>query len=288
VEQLSSAEGVRSWAAGKREQGRKIGLVPTMGAFHDGHLSLMSRARRECDEVIVYLFLNPLQFGASEDLERYPRNPRRDRMLAQVHAADVFFTPTLEDMYPYGYPPPASRIIHPGPTGQRYEGEARPGHFDGVLTVVDRLLGIVGGCRAYFGEKDAQQLFLINQMAVARHPEVQIVPCETVREEDGLAMSSRNSYLSVQERSAAFCLSRGLFAARELFTDGARDAGALRTAVEDEVRAEPLAALDYAAVVEEASFEPVETVERDVRLLVAARVGETRLIDNLLLPLSLG
>lgn len=286
MEKLTSAEHVSAWTASKRRQARRVGLVPTMGAFHDGHLSLMSRARRECDEVIVYLFVNPMQFAPGEDLERYPRDLRRDTMLAQVEAVDVFFTPTLEDMYPEGFPPPPSRTIHPGPMGERYEGQARPGHFEGVLTVVDRLFDIVGGCRAYFGEKDAQQLFLVNQLAEARHSDVRIVACDTIREEDGLAMASRNAYLSVEERQAATCLSRGLFAARDAHANGQVDAAGLQAVVEAEVRSEPLAAFDYCAVVDQATFEAVDTLERDARVLVAARVGQARLIDNILLPVS--
>lgn len=283
MEKLTSAGHVSAWAAAKREEGRKIGLVPTMGAFHDGHLSLMSRARRECDEVIVYLFVNPMQFGPGEDLERYPRDLVRDTMLAQVEAVDVFFTPTLEDMYPDGFPPPPSRTIKPGPIGQRYEGRARPGHFEGVLTVVDRLFEVVGGCLAYFGDKDAQQLFLVRQVARARHSGVGVVACETIREEDGLAMASRNSYLSAEERQAATCLSRGLFAARDAHAVGRTEAATLRAIVEAEVRSEPLAAFDYCAVVGEEDFEEVDAVERDARVLVAARVGQARLIDNVLL-----
>jgi len=288
VERLMAAERVAEWCADRRSQGRTIGLVPTMGAFHEGHGSLMERARRECDEVVVYLFINPLQFGSGEDLERYPRDLDRDLRIAQEREVDAFFTPTLEDMYPEGYPPPASRTIHPGPLGELYEGRARPGHFEGVLTVVDRLFGIVGKCSAYFGEKDAQQLFLVRQMATARHPSLRIVPCATVREPDGLAMSSRNSYLSSEERTGAVSLSRGLFVARDLFSAGERRSSQVIEAVTKEVGSEPLVALDYCSVVDDGSFEPIEVIETDARVLVAARVGPARLIDNILLLTALG
>lgn len=286
MERMISADHVAGWCAQARQRGTRIGLVPTMGAFHEGHLSLMDRAREECDAVVLYLFVNPLQFGSGEDLDRYPRDLEGDTRLARTRAVDVFFTPTLEDMYPQGYPPPASRTIHPGPLGERYEGGARPGHFEGVLTVVDRLFGVIGGCSAYLGEKDAQQLFLVRQMAEARHPEVRVVSCGTVREPDGLAMSSRNSYLSTEERAAASCLSRGLFAVRDLFANGERRANELRAVIEDVVRSEPLAALDYCDVVDELTFEPADAIEADARALVAARVGPARLIDNVLLPLG--
>ena len=288
MERLISAEQVAEWCAARRSRGRTIGLVPTMGAFHEGHVSLMDRARTECDEVLVYLFINPLQFGSGDDLERYPRDLEGDLRVAQERKVDALFTPTLEDMYPDGYPPPASRTIHPGPLGELYEGRARPGHFEGVLTVVDRLFDIVGECSAYFGEKDAQQLFLVKQMATARHSNVRIVPCGTVREADGLAMSSRNSYLSAEERTGAASLSRGLFAARDLFSAGERRTGQVVEAVSQEVRSEPLVALDYCAVVDDGSFEPMEVIRADARVLVAARVGPTRLIDNILLPTALG
>ena len=288
MERLMDAEMTADWCAARRSQGRTIGLVPTMGAFHEGHVSLMERARNECDEVVVYLFINPLQFGTGEDLERYPRDLENDLRIAQERQVDAFFTPTLEDMYPEGYPPPASRTIHPGPLGELYEGRARPGHFEGVLTVVDRLFDIVGPCRAYFGEKDAQQLFLVRQMASARHPSVRIVACPTVRGSDGLAMSSRNSYLSAEEKTGAASLSRGLFAARDLFSAGERRSGRVVEAVSEQVGSEPLVALDYCAVVDDASFEPLEVIETDARVLVAARVGSARLIDNILLPSALG
>jgi pantoate--beta-alanine ligase len=286
VERLIGAEAVGAWCANRRAAGRDIGIVPTMGAFHEGHLALMRRARVECDTVVVYLFVNPLQFGPGEDLARYPRNIDRDATLAEGVGVDLLFTPTLTDMYPNGYPPKADRLVRPGPAGERFEGSIRPGHFAGMLTVVDRLFAITAPSRAYFGEKDAQQLFLVRQMTAERYPQTEIVACATVREPDGLSMSSRNVYLDPAARSAAACLSRGLFAVREFYGQGLRDPVALRQLMEARVREEPRAALDYAAVIDDATFEELKKPIADgvnARMLVAARLGSTRLIDNLLL-----
>ena len=284
MELIRSADACSAQLAAWRAEGLSIGLVPTMGALHDGHRSLIHRSRVECDLVVLYLFVNPLQFGDGEDFDRYPRDEQRDALIAEAEGVDLLFAPTVEDMYPHGYPPStAAETIDPGPIGDVLEGAARPGHFVGVLTVVDRLFSIAGACRAYFGEKDVQQLFLVQQMAPERHPDITIVACPTVSEPDGLALSSRNAYLSPAEREAAAVVPRALIAAVALVTSGERDPERLRTVVRDLVAAEPLATLDYAEVVDDVTFQHVtEDLQKGgrYRALIAVRVGTVRLLDN--------
>ena len=264
-----------------RAAGQRVGVVPTMGAFHGGHTSLMRRAREETDLVVVTLFVNPLQFGAVDDLAAYPRDEDQDRGIAEAIGVDVLFVPTAEEMYPAG--PPEIRV-DPGPLGERLEGASRPGHFGGVATVVAKLLHAVGPARAYFGEKDAQQVAVIRRMVRDLSFPVEIVVCPTVREPDGLAMSSRNRRLTPEQREAAGCLFLGLSEAAELARSGERDAAKLVAAMAREVGATPLARLDYAAVVDAETFDDVHEMSRPARALVAARFGDVRLIDNLLLP----
>ena len=264
-----------------RAAGRHVGVVPTMGAFHGGHTSLMRRAREETDLVVVTLFVNPLQFGAVDDLAAYPRDEDQDRRIAEAIGVDVLFAPTAEEMYPAG--PPEIRV-DPGPLGERLEGASRPGHFGGVATVVAKLLHAVGPARAYFGEKDAQQVAVIRRMVRDLSFPVEIAVCPTVREPDGLAMSSRNRRLTPEQREAAGCLFLALSEAAELARAGERDAAKLVAAMAREVGATPLARLDYAAVVDAETFDDVHEIARPARALVAARFGDVRLIDNLLLP----
>jgi pantoate--beta-alanine ligase len=280
VDVIDTVAGFRTAADLAREAGRTVGLVPTMGFFHDGHLSLIRRARADRDVVAVSIFVNPLQFGPNEDFASYPRDVDRDLTLAEAEGVDLVFAPPGEEMYPDG---PPRVTVDPGPLADRYEGAVRPGHFRGVLTVVAKLFHAVGPCAAYFGEKDAQQLMLVRRMAADLSFPVEVVGCPIVREPDGLALSSRNVYLSPEERTAAIGLSRGLRAARAVLGGGDRDAVALVTAIRSEVEREPLAALDYAVVVDDATFDEIDRVERPARALVAARVGRPRLIDNLLL-----
>jgi pantoate--beta-alanine ligase len=264
-----------------RAAGRRVGVVPTMGAFHGGHTSLMRRAREETDLVVVTLFVNPLQFGAVDDLAAYPRDEVQDRRIAEAIGVDVFFAPTAEEMYPAG--PPEIRV-DPGPLGERLEGASRPGHFGGVATVVAKLLHAVGPARAYFGEKDAQQVAVIRRMVRDLSFPVEIAVCPTVREPDGLAMSSRNRQLTPEQREAAGCLFLALSEAAELARAGERDAAKLVAAMAREVGATPLARLDYAAVVDAETFDDIHEISRPARALVAARFEDVRLIDNLLLP----
>ena len=257
-----------------------VGLVPTMGGFHEGHLSLVRSARAECGVVVVSIFVNPLQFGRDEDFELYPRREASDTMAAEKERVDVLLIPGVDEMYPGGMPDVEP---DPGPIGDRLEGAFRPGHLHGVLTAVARLFALARPGKAYFGEKDAQQLFLVRKMAEGIFPSIEIAACPAVREPDGLAMSSRNAYLSPQDRRAATCLYRALRAAAKLHLRGERDANVLKAEMVKHVGAEPLAKLGYVAIVDETTFEEVVTLDRPARALVAARFGTTRLIDNLLL-----
>jgi len=280
VEVTRTRAAFREAAVEARAGGRVVGFVPTMGFLHDGHRSLMARARQETERVAVSIFVNPLQFGPEEDLAEYPRDLDRDLEACEKEGVDVAFVPDADEMYPGGSP---DITVDPGPLGDRLEGAARPGHFRGVCTVVAKLLGIVGPCRAYFGEKDAQQLFIVRRMARDLDFPVEVVGCPTVREPEGLGISSRNTYLSPEEREAAACLYEALARAAWLVEGGERDARVLRAELARRIGAEPLAGLDYVAVVDEDTFEEVDQVWGPSRALVAARIGPTRLIDNLLL-----
>ncbi len=266
-----------------RSAGRTVGFVPTMGAFHEGHASLMRRARDERDHVVVSIFVNPLQFGPGEDLSRYPRDEDRDLSIAGQLGVDVVFAPSVEEMYPTGQP---EVTVDPGPLGERLEGAARPGHFRGVATVVAKLFDVVGPSTAYFGEKDAQQLAVIRRMVRDLSLPVVVEGCPTVREPDGLATSSRNAYLSPEQREAAGCLFLALSEAAQMARGGERDAATVVAAMAREIGATPEARIDYAAVVDDETFDEVSTIAGPARALVAARFGETHLIDNLLLPVS--
>jgi pantoate--beta-alanine ligase len=286
MEFLRTTTDLRARTDASREAGSTVGLVPTMGALHEGHRSLIRRARAENDHVVVTIFVNPLQFGPGEDLDRYPRDEAADVAVCEREGVDVVWAPPVDEVYPPGVELPAP---DPGPVGKTFEGEARPGHFDGVLTVVHRLFDVAGPSRAYFGEKDAQQLFLVRRMAAAE-PElgVDVVACPTVRDPDGLAVSSRNAFLSWEERSEATCLFLALTEAAERARSGERDAGVIVALMAREVGATPLARLEYAAVVDEGTFERASTIDAASRAIVAARFPSARLIDNLLLPAPAG
>jgi pantoate--beta-alanine ligase len=264
-----------------RAAGRTVGLVPTMGAFHDGHVSLIRKARAERDLVVVSIFVNPIQFGDPADLAAYPRDEAGDLDIAGDLGVDVVFAPAVEEMYPAGEP---QASVDPGPVGDRLEGASRPGHFRGVATVLAKLFHAVGPSAAYFGEKDAQQLALVRRMVEDLSLPVEVVPCPTVREADGLALSSRNARLSPQQREAAGCLFLALSEAAELARSGERDAAKLVAAMAREIGATRQARLDYAAIVDDETFEEITEVHGRARAVVAARFGDVRLIDNLLLP----
>jgi pantoate--beta-alanine ligase len=264
-----------------RAAGNRIGFVPTMGALHDGHLSLLSQAREMCDKVIASVFVNPAQFGPGEDFDRYPRDLARDAELAFTRGVDLIFAPAAEDIYPEG----SSTFVTVEGLSDRLEGLSRPGHFRGVTTVVCKLLNIVTPHFAYFGRKDAQQVIVIKRMVSDLCMGVEIVVGPTVREEDGLALSSRNAYLSAGGRRAATVLRRALERARTLFNAGERDAARLASAMRSIIEAEPLARIDYLAITDTEKLDPVESVPTDRPVLVsmAVLVETTRLIDNIVL-----
>jgi pantoate--beta-alanine ligase len=256
-----------------------VGLVPTMGFLHEGHLSLVKQARRECAGVIVSIFVNPTQFGPSEDLDKYPRDLPRDLAMLEAAGADLVWTPTPEIMYPPGY----QTWVEVAGLTKGLEGESRPGHFRGVTTVVAKLFNAVGPDRAYFGQKDAQQAAVVRRMARDLNFPIEIVVCPTVREADGLAMSSRNTYLNPEERQAATVLFRALSAAKASYDSGERRAEALRRAMRETIQAEPLARLQYVSCADYDTLEELETVSGKTLLSMAVYMGKTRLIDNLIL-----
>jgi pantoate--beta-alanine ligase len=264
------------WPAGKT-----IGLVPTMGYLHKGHLSLADVARRECDTVVVSIFINPTQFGPREDLSRYPRDLPRDLAMLENAGVDYVFTPEASDIYPNGF---ACYVDPVGPLVERLEGASRPGHFRGVATVVAKLFQIVQPHRAYFGQKDAQQAAVIRQLIADLHFPLTLRVLPTVREPDGLAMSSRNAYLSPEERQAATILYRALSEARKLVDAGEQNTDLLRATLARTIATEPRAHLDYADVCDPNTMLPLSRVEpgQAALLVIAARVGPARLIDNFL------
>ena len=259
-------------------EGRIVGFVPTMGALHEGHLALLKRARQECAPVIASIFLNPKQFGPNEDLAKYPRPFESDVEKLISVSTDTLFAPEPADVYPEGF----STYVHVEGLSERLEGRTRPGHFQGVTTVVLKLLEIVQPHFAYFGRKDAQQVRLIQQMVRDLNLDTEIVVCPIVREPDGLALSSRNAYLSPQERRAATVLYRVLGTARNEMARGMRDPLQLQNLMRKVLESEPLANVDYAEIVDAQTFEPVARVRPNSYLLLAVRIGKTRLIDNLL------
>jgi pantoate--beta-alanine ligase len=264
-----------------RAGGKRIGFVPTMGALHEGHLSLMSRAREMSDTVVASVFVNPAQFGPEEDFDRYPRDLARDAELAFTRGVDFIFAPTVEEMYPKGF----STYVTVEGLSDRLEGASRPGHFRGVTTIVNKLINIVHPHFAFFGRKDAQQVIVIKRMARDLAMDVEIVVGPTVREEDGLALSSRNLYLSTEERKAATVLRRALERARTMYNSGERDTTRLLSAMRSLVEAEALARIDYIAITDTERLQPVETIPNDRATLIsmAVFVGATRLIDNIVL-----
>jgi pantoate--beta-alanine ligase len=277
--ELADTADLRRWVRAERAAGRRIALVPTMGYLHEGHLALVDEARRRADTVVMSIFVNPLQFGPGEDLARYPRDLPRDRRLAESRGVDALLVPAEAAMYP-----PGSEVrIVPGPTADRWEGAARPGHFTGVLTVVAKLFHLVEPDIAVFGRKDIQQAVLIRQMVRDLDWPLALVVVPTVREPDGLALSSRNAYLEPDERRRALVLSAALRAAHEAFRAGTRGAREVSAAARGVLGTEPSVSVEYLAVTEPRTLAPVDTVDADTVVALAARVGRTRLIDNIIL-----
>lgn len=259
-----------------RAGGALLGFVPTMGFLHEGHASLMRAARSGSDLVVASIFVNPLQFAADEDLDDYPSDLAGDAALAGANGVDVLFVPTRREMYPE----PVSTTVSVGEVSLPLEGLSRPTHFDGVATVVTKLFAIVGPCRSYFGEKDFQQLAVVRRLVRDLSIPVEVVGCPTVREADGVAMSSRNTYLSPEERAAAPVLHRALQEGLAAIDEGTRDPSVVRRAMSETILAERLAELDYAEVVDSLTLAVPDPLRGSLRLLVAARFGGARLIDN--------
>ena len=278
MEIIRTVEWMKQVAREARAQGRITGLIPTMGALHEGHASLVRAARQQCSPRVVSIFVNPKQFGPGEDFEKYPRRIDQDRAMLEQLSVEYLFAPPAAEIYPNGF---RTSVAVEG-LGERLEGRSRPGHFRGVSTVVLKLLEIVQPSFAYFGRKDAQQARIIRQMAADLNLDTGIVVCPIVREPDGLAMSSRNAYLQDEERRAATVLYRALDAVRSEILSGERDTVRLTATMRQVLDSEPRAAVDYAEIVDADSLEPVVRLHGDCLVLLAVFIGRTRLIDNLL------
>jgi len=253
-----------------------VGFVPTMGYLHQGHLALVRQARAENPSVVVSIFVNPTQFGPHEDFAKYPRDPQRDLALLEKEGVDIVFMPPVDEMYP----PKFNSWVEVGKVAERLEGASRPGHFKGVATVVARLFDIVQPDKAYFGQKDAQQLVVIKQMVIDHNLSVEIVAVPTVREPDGLAMSSRNTYLNPEERKAALVLYQALSLAQKLWSQGEKDAQAMRQEMTDLIQKQPLADIDYVSIADAETLDELDTVKPPALVSLAVKIGKTRLIDN--------
>ena len=277
MEAIHTVEWMKQVTRQARAEGRLTGLVPTMGALHAGHLSLIEAAKRDANPVVVSIFVNPKQFGPTEDYKKYPRDPAGDRQKLEEAGVDYLFAPSVEEIYPAGF----RTAVNVEGLAERLEGKTRPGHFRGVTTVVLKLLEIVAPRFAYFGRKDAQQARIIRQMAADLALDSEIVVRPIVREPDGLALSSRNQYLSPAERKAATVLYRALSGARRAIEEGERDTMKITSVMRRELGKEPLAAPDYVEIVDADSFEPVMRLARSCLVLLAVRFGVTRLIDNM-------
>jgi pantoate--beta-alanine ligase len=253
-----------------------VGFVPTMGYLHEGHLALVKRARAENPSVVVSIFVNPTQFGPGEDFAKYPRDPQRDLTMLEKEGTDVVFMPTADEMYP----PNFNSWVEVGKIAERLEGASRPGHFKGVATVVARLFDIVQPDKAYFGQKDAQQLMVIRQMVSDLNLSLEIVAVPTVREGDGLAMSSRNTYLNPEERKQAVVLYQALTLAQKLYSDGEKDAKTIRQQMTELIQKQPRAKIDYISIADAETLDELDTVRSPALVSMAVRIGRTRLIDN--------
>jgi pantoate--beta-alanine ligase len=271
---------MRAVCAEARRGGKRLGLVPTMGALHEGHLSLVRAARARCDAVVVSIFVNPTQFGPNEDFSQYPRSFERDRELLEAEGVGLLFAPSVEEMYPKG----AVTFVTVEGLSEKLCGRSRPGHFRGVTTVVAKLFNIVQPDFAFFGQKDAAQVVIVKRMVRDLDLPVEIVVCPIVREADGVAMSSRNAYLNAEQRRSVTVLYRALRQVEELAEKGERRAAALLEAAQRVFREEPTVKVDYVEIVDNETLDPVEDLSRGALVAVAAFVGATRLIDNVLLP----
>lgn len=276
---VSSGAEVFQWTCQARAAGLRVGVVPTMGALHEGHLSLVHAARQECQRVIVTIFVNPTQFGPNEDFQKYPRTLERDLAMLADAGVDCVFVPDMREIYPAGF----STYVDPPAVSLPLEGQFRPGHFRGVATIVLKLFLLIPADFAYFGRKDYQQTLVVRRMVDDLSVPITVRVCSTMREPDGLALSSRNRYLQPAERQRALAISRGMFAARELFVAGERRGAVLRQRVVDELQLSEITDIDYVAVADPDTLLEPDVLNGPGVVLVAARVGSTRLIDNLAL-----
>jgi len=270
---------IRKFVREARTRGQTVGFVPTMGYLHEGHLELMRRAKERCDVVVVSIFVNPTQFGPKEDFARYPRDLERDVNMAGEVGVDAVFNPSVEEIYPAGY----CTYVEVERVTERLCGLSRPGHFRGVATVVAKLFNIVNPDQAFFGQKDAQQVLVIKRMVADLNMDLEVVTVPTVREADGLAMSSRNVYLDAAQRQAALVLSKSLKAAAEAVAVGQRDVSTIRQLVVDMIETEPMAEIDYVEIYSHPDLEPVDMLNGPALLALAVKIGRTRLIDNIIL-----
>lgn len=277
MELIKDIQTMRSYIK-RIQEGKTVGFVPTMGHLHEGHLSLIRKGREESDVLVVSIFVNPTQFEPGGDFRSYPRNLEWDMKLAEAEGVDAIFAPSVEEMYPGGY---STFVEVEGHLTSILEGELRPGHFRGVTTILAKLFNIVSPDRTYFGEKDYQQALVVRKLVRDLNLNIEIVPLPTVREQDGLALSSRNSYLTPVERKAATVLYQSLLTAKEDIARGIGNARVISSHMEDLIRRQPLARIDYVAVVDPETLRRVERVEKEVLVAVAAKIGQTRLIDNL-------
>ena len=280
---IETVKELREYLAGQRAAGKTVGLVPTMGFLHEGHLSLIREAKAENDVVVVSDFVNPTQFGPNEDFESYPRNIERDTELALSAGADVIFYPSVSEMYP---PESSTYVEVEGNITRVLCGASRPTHFRGVTTVVNKLFNIVEPNKAYFGQKDAQQVAVLTKMVKDLHMDIELIICPIVREPDGLAMSSRNTYLSAEERKQAVILNQALKKAKNAFANGEKDVEKLTEIITDKINEMPLAVIDYVSILDFPSLKPIITIEKDALGAVAVKFGKTRLIDNEILGYS--
>ncbi len=268
-------ETVKEWKA----QGLSVGLVPTMGYLHEGHQSLIKKAVQQNDRVVVSIFVNPIQFAPGEDLETYPRDLEKDSALCSETGADLIFHPQPKEMYPDGF---STQVVMNNLTTELC-GKTRPTHFSGVCTVVSKLFNIVNPDRAYFGEKDAQQLAIVKRMVKDLNFDIEIVGCPIVREPDGLAKSSRNTYLNAEERKAALILSKAIALGKKMTADGEKSAQSVIKAMTDLINTEPLAKIDYVSVVNAETIQPIDIIRGEVLTAIAVYIGKTRLIDNFMI-----
>lgn len=276
MEVVSTVKEVRDRVKAWKKEGRTVGLVPTMGYLHEGHGSLIKKARENNDKVVVSIFVNPMQFGPTEDLASYPRDLEKDSKFCESLGADLIFHPDPSEMYHEGF----SSYVDMSVLTEELCGLSRPVHFRGVCTVVTKLFNIVTPDRAYFGEKDAQQLAIIKHMVDDLNMDIEIVGCPIVREEDGLAKSSRNTYLSPEERKAALVLSRSIKLGREMVEQGEKDAKKVIEAMTKNIESEPLAKIDYVKIVDALTMQQIPTIDRPILCAIAVYIGKTRLIDN--------